>query len=329
MTESLLHAASDEEEDESYRHGHYRGEQPHGVPSAAAPAAAGPNRHTAIIPYPGEFNLQAFLNSIFAWWQRVFGNLLAYAAALLPPLAGGLRRQDSEPAMAMSLLQLERLQQLRERVAEKFDITSNSHQDALRRLWSLAFPGMPCTALKTPQWKEMGWQGEDPATDFRGAGFYGLENLMYLGQRHPEVFRRLKDKQDGVRAEWEYPFAVAGLNITWMLSELLELHTPLGAPRDAPPKSAPGRAFVALLGREGDGGSGGSDSGSTAFEELYCATYLLLDATWLEMRASYMEFNAVMKRVKEEVTAALAARPDSMAALRTRLVGPAAAATLE
>ncbi len=37
--------------------------------------------------------------------------------------------------------------------------------------------------------------------------------------------RRLKDKQDGVRAEWEYPFAVAGLNITWMLSELLELHT--------------------------------------------------------------------------------------------------------
>lgn len=73
LTESLLHAASDEEEDESYRHGHYRGEQPHGVPSAAAPAAAGPNRHTAIIPYPGEFNLQAFLNSIFAWWQRVFG----------------------------------------------------------------------------------------------------------------------------------------------------------------------------------------------------------------------------------------------------------------
>ncbi len=36
-----------------------------------------------------------------------------------------------------------------------------------------------------------------------------------------------------------------------------------------------------------------------------------------------------MKRVKEELAAALAARPDSMAALRTRLVGPAAAAALE
>ncbi len=144
LTESLLHAASDEEDDASYRHGHHRGEQPHGVPSAPAAAAS---RHTAIIPYPGEFNLQAFLNSIFAWWQRVFGkqactnrakchsstelcmavsavacraltaalhhavtgNLLAYAAALLPPLAGGLRRgQDGEPAMVMSLLQVRR-----------------------------------------------------------------------------------------------------------------------------------------------------------------------------------------------------------------------------
>lgn len=74
---------------------------------------------------------------------------------------------------------------------------------------------------------------------------------------------------------------------------------PLGAPRDAPPKSAPGRAFVALLGREGDGGSGGSDSGSTAFEELYCATYLLLDATWLEMRASYMWVRAYGTAMQE------------------------------
>ncbi len=40
-------------------------------------------------------------------------------------------------------------------------------QDALRQLWSLAFPGTPCTALKTPQWKEMGWQVGPSACDLR------------------------------------------------------------------------------------------------------------------------------------------------------------------
>jgi len=30
-------------------------------------------------------------------------------------------------------------------------------------------------------------------------------------------------KQDGIRAEWEYPFAVAGINISFMLVQMLDL----------------------------------------------------------------------------------------------------------
>jgi len=30
-------------------------------------------------------------------------------------------------------------------------------------------------------------------------------------------------KQDGTRAEWEYPFAVAGINISFMLAQMLDL----------------------------------------------------------------------------------------------------------
>ncbi|GLC63219.1 hypothetical protein PLESTF_000013000 [Pleodorina starrii] len=256
----------------------------------------------AIIIHPGEFNLQSFIRSILEWWNRFFGSLLSYATALWPQ--GQAREQP------LSLLQSERLQLLRERVAEKFNGADDNHQDALRRLWSLTFAGEPCTALKSAKWKEMGWQGEDPATDFRGAGLYGLENLIYMAEVHPDTFRRLVDKSEGSRAEWEYPFAVAGLNITFMLSEVLELHTAPGAASEAGPRTAAGRAFTVLL-AESD----------VAFEELYCATYCLLDSTWLQMRASYMEFNAVLKRVRSEVERALASRPPDMLALRRKLLG--------
>lgn len=40
-------------------------------------------------------------------------------------------------------------------------------QDALKQLWRLAYPGRDLPALKSELWKEMGWQGTDPSTDFR------------------------------------------------------------------------------------------------------------------------------------------------------------------
>lgn len=40
-------------------------------------------------------------------------------------------------------------------------------QEALRALWYAAYPGQELQALVSDQWKEMGWQGRDPSTDFR------------------------------------------------------------------------------------------------------------------------------------------------------------------
>lgn len=45
---------------------------------------------------------------------------------------------------------------------------------------------------------------------------------MYYGQ---DSFQRLLHKQDGKRAEWEYPFAVAGVNISFMLVQMLDLQS--------------------------------------------------------------------------------------------------------
>ena len=56
------------------------------------------------------------------------------------------------------LRQAERLEELQESLSIPFDGSNPSHQDRLRELWRLAFPEVPCEALKTPKWKDMGWQ---------------------------------------------------------------------------------------------------------------------------------------------------------------------------
>lgn len=48
-----------------------------------------------------------------------------------------------------------------------FDASRADHQDALRALWSATYPEKKLEALISDQWKDMGWQGKDPSTDFR------------------------------------------------------------------------------------------------------------------------------------------------------------------
>ena len=48
-------------------------------------------------------------------------------------------------------------------------------------------------------------------------------------------------------------------------------------------------------------------------------TFELLDHEWLDMRASYMDFPAVLSRVRSRLESALAAQPPSVQALRQLL----------
>ncbi|WVZ54657.1 hypothetical protein U9M48_005422, partial [Paspalum notatum var. saurae] len=44
----------------------------------------------------------------------------------------------------------------------------------------------------------------------------GESNIQYFARIYPAFFT------DGKRAEWEYPFAVCGINISYMLVQMLE-----------------------------------------------------------------------------------------------------------
>ncbi|XP_042063463.1 ELMO domain-containing protein A-like isoform X2 [Salvia splendens] len=193
------------------------------------------------------------------------------------------------------------------------DYTLTPIQEALQALWDATFPGVKLKGMISEQWKDMGWQGANPATDFRGCGFLSLENLLYFAQNYPVcvfyasddlfavgyitlatwfstntknlkvAFSRVRQKQSGERSEWEYPFAVAGINVSFMLTQMLDLHSEM-------PKCLPGFNFVRLLGKDKD-----------AFDILYCIAFTMMDAQWLAMQASYMQFNEVLQVTRTQL----------------------------
>ncbi|KAK6920394.1 ELMO domain [Dillenia turbinata] len=167
------------------------------------------------------------------------------------------RESDARPSFDLTPAQEECLQKLQSRIDVAYDSSIPEHQEALRALWNAAFPDEELQDLISEQWKEMGWQGKDPSTDFR--------------------------KQEGDRSMWEYPFAVAGVNITFMLVQMLDLEA-------VKPRTLVGAIFLKLL-----------SENESAFDLLYCITFKLMDHQWLAMHASYMDFNAVMKSTRRQL----------------------------
>jgi hypothetical protein len=81
-------------------------------------------------------------------------------------------------------------------------------------------PGHELKSRYSEQWKEIGFQGKNPATDFRGMGILGLQNLCYFAQNHRSVARQLLSHSNHPR--FGYSFAVVGINLTSLLVELFE-----------------------------------------------------------------------------------------------------------
>lgn len=114
-------------------------------------------------------------------------------------------------------------------------------QKQLELLWESAFPGEAFGGFKCARWRDMGWQNDSPASDFRGGGLLSLQALNHMAQHHGDEFDTLLHKRNGHRSDWEYPFGAAGVNLVFTLTEVLGLRG------DGVPKSAAGRRFCMLL----------------------------------------------------------------------------------
>lgn len=244
-----------------------------------------------------------------------------------------------------------RLARLARRVDVPYDATNVDHARQLRELWSLTFPdredALPrdpdgSESLKHEGWKSMGWQGVDPATDFRSGGLLSLQNLVWFAKNRRETYDSLLKKKNGTRSAWEYPFAAAGVNVTFALVDLLELRatkavssgagvvlgddahvrsSELSTSKAVAPRAPAAVAFLDML----DPGSNEEEDDEretretrvakksskkesdpdVAFERLYVCFWEVFDNEWLDQKASYMEFSSVMESTKERVRLAL------------------------
>lgn len=61
-----------------------------------------------------------------------------------------------------------------------FDRNNESHRILLETLWEHLCPDNQLEGLVSKQWTEIGFQGTDPGTDFRGMGLLSLENLVFF-----------------------------------------------------------------------------------------------------------------------------------------------------
>ncbi|KAL1399868.1 hypothetical protein pipiens_007885 [Culex pipiens pipiens] len=159
----------------------------------------------------------------------------------------------------------------------QYDCENDEHERKLLCLWKLlAGPEESLEGRVTNQWQSIGFQGDDPKTDFRGMGILGLDNLLYFAQEYNGTARHLLSHSH--HPTHGYFFAIVGINLTSMAYHLLKS----GAARihfyNQP------RLTVDM------------------FHQFYCYLFFEFDRYWVECKPkSIMDFSWIQKNFEENV----------------------------
>ena len=78
---------------------------------------------------------------------------------------------------------------MKEHASTPYDKDNPDHEAQLLILWNSSFPEEELDKRITKKWGKLGFQGTDPATDFRGWGLFGLKNILYLAEKYPVKFK--------------------------------------------------------------------------------------------------------------------------------------------
>ncbi|XP_011498106.1 PREDICTED: ELMO domain-containing protein 2 [Ceratosolen solmsi marchali] len=165
----------------------------------------------------------------------------------------------------------------------QYDSGNPVHEDLLLRLWDLLMPYDPLDARITKQWQGIGFQGDDPKTDFRGMGLLGLENLVYFAQEYPSAATHVLTHS--MHPRYGYAFAIVGINLTSMALRLL---------KDGSAKTHIYNSSKTL-------------PSLRAFHQFYCYLFYEFDGFWLESKPNnIMEFSSIQKKFEINIRMALA-----------------------
>lgn len=113
-----------------------------------------------------------------------------------------------------------RLQSIVESVRQtKYSRDNHDHEQKLMQLWSMLMQEEALTSRESSQWTEIGFQGNDPQTDFRGMGQLGLDQLLYFATKYTNKVRAMLSRSH--QPKCGYSFAIVGINMTDLVYHLL------------------------------------------------------------------------------------------------------------
>lgn len=127
----------------------------------------------------------------------------------------------------------------------------------------------------TKRWSEIGFQGMDPSTDFRGMGMLSLLNLHYFSTNKSEQARQVYNKS--LHPKHGYPFSIVGISITsWVYKLLNGSYLKTHFYNDSELLS------VASINLEN-------------FHKIYCVLFVEFDQYWFMNEPNVMNFEKVSK----------------------------------
>ncbi|XP_076319473.1 ELMO domain-containing protein 2 [Tachypleus tridentatus] len=186
------------------------------------------------------------------------------------------------PSFRLCLLQIYGYKQLLHEVENlrktSYSSDNNEHEEKLIKLWNILMPDKPFPSRFGKHWSDIGFQGDDPKTDFRGMGLLGLENLVYFVSEYTEAARHVLSHSS--HPVYGYSFAIVGINLTsttyhWLRKGLLKNHF-----------------YNAVHGRPQ----------MKHFHQVYCYIFHKFDSFWLaEKPRDIMEFNHIRSKFEEHV----------------------------
>jgi hypothetical protein len=179
----------------------------------------------------------------------------------------------------------------------QFSYDNEDHIELLEKLWKGLKPEIIRSEDRlSDEWGELGFQGKDPSTDFRGMGLLSLIQLVYFADNYPVEARALLELSSSPENAY-FPFAAVAINFTCFILQLLEehrLHCHLFKQED-----------LASLYEENDVDDIDSFTVQRYVENvhnLYCKIYLRFGELWKERNPrDIMDFPALFAELKATI----------------------------
>ncbi|TMW67284.1 hypothetical protein Poli38472_012400 [Pythium oligandrum] len=214
---------------------------------------------------------------------------------------------------------------IRQKTREFFEPANAEDNEMVHNLWNALFPTLPYDGRVNPRWRDIGFQNDDPASDFRASGRFALKMLLYFSEHMNDEFKRL------VR-ENRFPVCLCALNVVEMMLIHLNLKDPLpmvcpccGTENAELETSHPSRdrpelqGFVSIL-ADCTWSSASNQFNyaaewpvEVAFAQVFMHAMIVLDSVWRQMlqrdpTTTLMHFREALLETRQKTLAFLARR---------------------